>query len=848
MKRIFTSALLVLSFAVSAYSVPAYPGGIKLRTPDGGSTTVYLYGDEFCHWATDASGREVSISVDGIARELPATRSFRSHVPSRRRIYTPEPNPVAMGENHFLVILVAFADKAFSLDNPRDRFSRLLNEEGYSDYGGTGSAKQYYREQSSGVFNPIFDVVGPITVSGKMADYGGNVNDEGEEDEDGSDKNAVGAFAEAVRIARQQGLVDFSDYDSNGDGYVDNIFFYYAGYNEAEGGGNDTIWPHAFGFYGSNSITYDGVKLGRYACTSELRGRSGTTMCGIGTFCHEFGHVLGLPDFYDTDYAENGSAATLYTFSLMCSGSYNNNGCSPPNLGAIERNMLGWMEFPQELTDPGHVTLGPVTGNEAYRLSSTNPGEFFLLEVRDGTGWDSYIDGKPAGMLIYHVDQSSNDIDGLSAITRWEYGYAINTVGSHPCYHLVVPSFEKKYSSYVFPGTSGATVFGSGSNPSNKDYKDGCAAFHISGIAYGDGRASFDLEFISGLRISGTVKDTSGKPLEGVTVSADVTSSSTAPARAPLKRIHSSREAQLAGAAASCVTDAEGKYILSMDESPSGPATVTFSKPYYNPETVTVSITSGSIIKDIVLRNVAENTKKDLQKYTSVSSYGIGTGETPLSITGGVYYTAGELAAMTGMRITDISFHFYGNAEEVGVFVDFGEERALWRVVPDPKPGKMNTIDISDADIRIPEGAELCFGYSLKNSESGYPMTIDGGDAVYGGCIVAMGYMYPADGTEWGSAQFNLAVSASLQSLASPFPAFGVKVIANPGGYSAGDTFTFGFSENGGETPSSTAWYFDGAVQDAAGVVLSSGRHEVKAVCTYADGHTEEIVQIIEVQ
>ena len=849
MKKIIVSVLSLLVSAVAVFAIPAYPGKLTLKRENGSSVKVTLHGDEFCHWATDENGREVTILRNGIVREAPATRGAAPrYSPAWRRVYTPDVSPMTKGNNHFLVILVEFADQSFVLDNPKERFTRQLNDDSYSDFGGTGSVHKYYYEQSSGVFDPIFDVVGPVKISGNVADYGGN-------NEKKSDKNPTGAFVAAVEAAHNQGLVNFADYDCNGDGYVDNIFFYYAGHNEAEHGGEDTIWPHAFGFYSSNSRTYDGVTLGRYACTSELRGSEGNTMCGIGTFCHEFGHVLGLPDFYDTDYAENGTAADLHYFSLMCSGSYNNNGCTPPNLNAIERNMLGWMDFPEEWTEGGSKTIRAITNNEAFRVPTTNPGEFFLLETRDGTGWDAYISGKPTGLLIYHVDQSTNIVNGMSALSRWLFGEGINEIGSHPCFFVVPASTESKYASYVFPGSTGKTSFGMDTTPSNKDYLNGYYGFNLNNISYSGGVVSLDLEMVKTLTITGTVTDTSGNPMEGVAVS--VEDASPDPNPAPLRalgRIFSKRQAQMAAAVGTAVTGADGKYSIDVPETATYPLVVTLTKPYYNPASFTVAKVSGRVAKDITLRNVAENEKEDLQKCGAPSGYGIGSGSSPTTITAGVYFTADELATKVGMRITDISFMFYAKTvDEVSVFVDFGTERALARVVTNPKLGQLTTVDISDADIRIPEGADLCFGYAIKNCDDGqgYPLAIDGKqkeEAAEGGCIVGDGYMTPADSEDWGAAQFNLIVSAKVQAITSPFAALGIKVIENPGGWKAGDSFNFRFDGKSGAEPASTVWYLDGEVQGSATAVLTSGTHEVKALCTYADGSTEEIVQVIEVE
>jgi len=196
-----------------------------------------------------------------------------------------------MGSKRFLVLLVQFNDLYFSVSNSNLAFTRMLNQEGYSENGGTGSVRDYYYENSSGAFAPEFDVIGPITLSKSVRYYGANKEDGGEMYERSQEM-----VIEAAQLARQQYGVNFSQYDNDGDGIVDNVFVFFAGHNEAEGGPDYTIWPHAWNVYYEN-VVYDGVRLSSYACASELRGHQGTTMAGIGTYCHEFGHVLGMPDF-----------------------------------------------------------------------------------------------------------------------------------------------------------------------------------------------------------------------------------------------------------------------------------------------------------------------------------------------------------------------------------------------------------------------------------------------------------------------------------------------------------------------------------------------------------------------
>ncbi len=843
MKKYLFASLSILVMCVHAGAVPAFPGRIQIKGPGGANTQVIIHGDEYCHWATDTQGREVRISQDGTVTPLPAVRSASRNYSRKRSAYTPYVSPMTKGNNHFLVILVQFADRTFTLDSPKERFTRLLNDDSYSDFGGTGSAHKYYHEQSSGQFDPIFDVVGPVTVGGAVADYGGNENDE--------DKNPTAAFVDAVSIVHNNGLANFADYDADGDGYVDNIFFYYAGHNEAEGGGDDCIWPHAFGFYGANSATYDGVRLGRYACTSELKGSGGETMCGIGTFCHEFGHVLGLPDFYDTDYEKNGTAETVYAFSLMCAGNYNNGGCSPPNLGAMERYMLGWMDFPQEWTTAGDKEIKPITENEAFRLASTVEGEFFLLEVRDATGWDSYIQGSPKGTLIYHVDQSDSYVGGTTALSRWNTGSGINEFGSHPCYRIIPASKERQYAGYTFPGYFGKTEFSSSSDPSNKDYGGGYAGFELSGIAFDGQKATMHLEFSSARILKGKVTDSSGEPMAGVTVSISDSSPASAPKLVP-GVLGSRKAAQLAAALATCTTDSEGNYSIEIPGSAENPLTADYSKPYYNPVSVSFSLLSGTMVKNVSMRNVTETAKEDLQKYEGSSGYAIGYQQNPQSVSAAVRFSSEELAGYVGMRITDISFLFYseGGVEEASVFVDFGLDRQISRTVDRPVINRTSSQNIADANIRIPEGADVFVGYALKNVEYNYPLAIGDNEGVEGGGYAAPVYLFKPEAlSDWEELEkYNICLSVRLEPVNSVFPALGIKIIANPGKYVAGDSFALRFSESNGETPVSTVWYFDSEAQSESSVTLTSGRHEVKAVCTYADGSTEEIVQIIQVQ
>lgn len=507
--KIIVAATLVTAISISAMARPAYRGTIVKTQPDGSTIEVTLHGDEFYHWMT-SNGTYVAMDIDGFIRpatEDPAVRESArrraaSMRESRQRSYSPRLASSAE-PSRSLVILVDFTDLKFIEEEPNTAFSNLLNERGYSVNGSIGSAYDYFYENSHGQFNTEFDVYGPVEVGHEMSFYGEN-------DRSGNDKQPVMALVEACRILDEE--VDFSRYDSDGDGVVDDVFFFYAGYNEAEGGPSASIWPHEWDVYSAlyysgnyrESFEFDGVELGSYACSSEFFGSWGENMTGIGAFCHEYGHVLGLPDFYDTDYEDNGLAMDMSFFSLMASGCDNSNGRIPPYLSTIEKEILGWMEMPGLLTEPGSYTIGPVQENAAWRLPTDVDNEYYVLECRNNEGWDSGLGS--AGMLIYHVDKSSNKVAGKSASSywkNWQSSNSINAYSSHPLCCVVAsnsrynsPTALGSASKYLFPGSSNATAFDSTTNPSSTGWSGKVSGHNLSDISYSKGAVTFTYSYI----------------------------------------------------------------------------------------------------------------------------------------------------------------------------------------------------------------------------------------------------------------------------------------------------------------------------------------------------------------
>ena len=408
MKKIFL-ALCACVCSLNLLAVPASPQPITVTQPDGSVLTVRLMGDEFHSYYTRLDGTPIRRDAKGFWIDDEQVR-YESIEAGRLRRTAQQVNAASTfpltGAPHTIVILVSFTDVQYQ--KTREEFVQMLNKSGYSDNKGTGSARDYFIASSDSIFSPIFDVYGPYTVSHEQAFYGKHSGKN-------NDAEVALMVKEACSLAAEIDNVDFADYDTNNDGYVDNVFIYYAGHNEAEGGGENTIWPHRSMIVDA-SFRLNGKQLGDYACTSELRAAKGSEMCGIGTFCHEFGHVLGQPDFYDTTYDHY----TVANWDIMCNGSYNNEGRTPPAYTSFERFYLGWLTPVQlDPETPGEFFLEPLeTSNKAYLLAadkhnltgnSPSPQEFFMLENRQHVGWDAPAASLPGvGMLVWHIDYNAS--------------------------------------------------------------------------------------------------------------------------------------------------------------------------------------------------------------------------------------------------------------------------------------------------------------------------------------------------------------------------------------------------------------------------------------------------------
>lgn len=510
MKKI-TFLLMALTIAIMASAEPANPSPITVKQPGGTSLQLKLVGDEFYHFNTTADGYTVinvngrweyamrngeHLASTGVMANDPASRNAQerkllettpkflvdkqeTHNAYNARLKRDKKNNVGTREavidySKFrgLIILINYNDRQFLMNNPNNFYNQLCNTENYNGFthqgrwqSCTGSVRDYYYDNSMGQFDPEFDVVGPVNLD--FSCYEG-------------DEKSRAIFQAALEAV--DGQVDFSQYDADDDGEIDMVFFMVAGYSSSYSG-NDSryLWPHMSYLYGYNQqdgwyyIELDGKTMGRYASSCEIYGweSNGSTMPNaIGTICHEFGHVMGLPDLYDTDYANSGGQSNHPDdWDVMAGGSHHNYGRTPVGYSLWERWELGFTAAPTQLT-PGSKSLTPITtSNTGYMMSSPNSQEYFLFENRQPVKWDAALPGH--GLVITRVDRSNN----------WVWNS--NKVNCDPTrnYYELIRASGNSASQVPFPGSSNVTEISSATSPALVTWDEQSCSYAIESIA-----------------------------------------------------------------------------------------------------------------------------------------------------------------------------------------------------------------------------------------------------------------------------------------------------------------------------------------------------------------------------
>ena len=442
MKRILLSISAVLA-AIAIQAMPVKPGICRnITLADGTVVKAELVGDEHltywrtadgaCYRQTPSAGVFSKVELSALqseydavvaqkaAREKAILESARTSMPVKK-----VEGSKFQGKKKCLVILANFADTKFKPEHTLDLYKQIINGENYSDetLGFKGGVRDYFKAQSGGQFEIDFDVVGPVDLPKGYAGYGKN-------DASGRDQAALvyPMVEDAVNLAKDQ-VTDWKQYDWDGDGLVEEVFVLYAGHGQATYPQDpDLVWPHKSAI--DPMTVADGVKVSVYACSCELGATE--AIDGIGAFCHEFSHCMGLKDHYDI----NGRGYGTGFWDIMCFGCYNGNTFLPAEYNSYEKMFCGWKEpivlnaEPQKIEGMKALAAG---GDTYIFYNDGNENEYYMLENRQKTGWDAALPGE--GLIVLHVDYSKgawedNQVNYNAARQRMTVIPADNTLGS----------------------------------------------------------------------------------------------------------------------------------------------------------------------------------------------------------------------------------------------------------------------------------------------------------------------------------------------------------------------------------------------------------------------------------
>ena len=520
---------LVLLFGLLclvARAVPADPTPAVMTQPDGSKLTLVLHGDEFLNYLTTADGYTVVknkagfytyarldgsnlAASDFIARDnrTAADRAYLASVPKgltspamvqHGKKMLDHRNSLLRGVGHGghmdydkfrgLIILINYTDRKFddyvpSNYTPIDFYEAMINSHDYQGYTlpfGTkidamGSVRDYYYDNSFGQFDPHFDILGPVDVDFACTD-------------------AHQFRCDSIFFAALEALdpeVDFSQYDTDEDGTADMVFFLVAGHgSDVTANDRDYLWPHMKNFEASPVL--DGVNFSLYACSTNMTGEEDeyrinyNNVAGIGTICHEFSHVLGLPDLYDADSEGSGGINRQHpmTWSVMASGFRSNNGRNPAGYSLFERYALGFAQ-PTLIEGEGTITV-PILerDNTGYRMNTANDGEYFIIENRQRIKWDKNLAGP--GMLIWRIDSTNVDV--------WENNL-VNSDPNHMYCELLRANFSGMSDSYndPFPGVSGVTSITNITSPNLRTWGGQMSPYSFINITQTDSIITFEV-------------------------------------------------------------------------------------------------------------------------------------------------------------------------------------------------------------------------------------------------------------------------------------------------------------------------------------------------------------------
>lgn len=558
MKRFFFVLLVAILMSLqTVFAVVSVPKPVNVGQSDGTTLTIRLSGDEKLSWASTLDGYTllrdnqqknyvyaISDKQGGIIpssviahnegersreelqflssinknlffseEQLSLVRQYNAaRYDFEKKIKEKTTSTSSPRDYKMLVILMSFADKQFT--TPREDVEALYNQVGYSVNGNGGSVHDYFWASSFNTLNVTATVLGPYTADYNLDYYGKDTVFEWNGYQyPVQDMNVRELVREAIYTADYEG-VDFTPFTNGSDNEeVDCVYIIYAGYPQSAGNASNTIWPHRSTLI--ERVYVGGVAFYNYGCSAEFEGNEsynpGPLM--IGTICHEFSHVLGLPDMYDTQSdSHTGESFHPAQWDIMASGNYNGDSGYPPLWSATEREISGYSVVDiVELDQEGTYTLSPLDeGNKAYKIVNT-ADEYFILENRQQRGFDSYLPGH--GMLIYHVDKSV-------------WNTAANCVNCTPGHegYKVVSATNVINANNAFPGNNNKTSFTDTTTPNSLTYSGSATNKPVYNIAENNTTKNITFTFMNSTDyplIENTVVDFAGDTLQ---VSAQISS------------------------------------------------------------------------------------------------------------------------------------------------------------------------------------------------------------------------------------------------------------------------------------------------------------------------------------
>ncbi|MFC1555804.1 M6 family metalloprotease domain-containing protein [candidate division KSB1 bacterium] len=496
---------------VNCQQVTSYPQGVSappylidVKQPDGSIIKARLRGDEFYNWVETGDGYTIGKNpLTGIWEYMaPADEGrlrFSARVARRddpgylekhlvdsekfaqaeqerfnrktellRQGYSVKSSPTGTGKT--LVILADFADESQAPHiTTKTEFEELLLSDGTHV---TGSLNDYFQEVSYGNYSVTGKVLEWTTAPETYSYY-----ENGNSGTGLWPNNSQKLVYDLVNLIDAQ--VDFSQYDGDGDGSVDGITIVYEG--EWVTG---SFWPHKWNL-NENRIRLDGVWIDAYTVVNE---QSGGSINGIGTFCHEWGHILGLPDLYDSVNDPETSEGIGY-WGLMSSGNWNSPD-HPAHFCAWSKIQLGWVTPTVLSENTTNVSIPAVnTTSTVYKLwyNGEPNNEYFLLENRQALGSDQDIMG--TGLLVWHIDDDQTDNgDKTHKMVDLEEADGLGDLDN---------ILNRGDDGDPFPGSTNNTAFNFNTTPGNSAYNSYDSQVRIENITESSQTVTADLYIVN---------------------------------------------------------------------------------------------------------------------------------------------------------------------------------------------------------------------------------------------------------------------------------------------------------------------------------------------------------------